>query len=86
MTLQVVAVDLENEANSTAWLELLDHYARDPMGGKDRLCTHCVIVFVALDESGKPRLQPAPPAVACSRPPATAPGLKTRVPAWWATA
>ena len=33
MTLRVVAVDLENEANSTAWLELLDHYAHDPMGG-----------------------------------------------------
>jgi GNAT superfamily N-acetyltransferase len=29
----VVAVDLENEAISKAWLELLDHYARDPMGG-----------------------------------------------------
>ena len=23
--------------------------ARDPMGGEERLCTHCVIVFVALD-------------------------------------
>ena len=33
MTLRVVAVDLENEAISTAWLELLDHYAHDPMGG-----------------------------------------------------
>ena len=32
----------------------VDVNARDPMGGKDRLCTHCVIVFVALDESGKP--------------------------------
>lgn len=25
--------------------------ARDPMGGDERLCTHCVIVFVALDEA-----------------------------------
>jgi hypothetical protein len=33
VTLRVVAVDLKNEANSKAWLELLDHYARDPMGG-----------------------------------------------------
>ncbi len=42
MTLRVVApqghfrvgaVDLENEAISKAWLDLLDHYARDPMGG-----------------------------------------------------
>jgi acyl-CoA hydrolase len=23
--------------------------ARDPMGGESRLCTHCIIVFVALD-------------------------------------
>jgi acyl-CoA hydrolase len=30
----------------------VDVRARDPMGdaGQDRLCTHCVIVFVALDE------------------------------------
>ena len=33
MTLRVVAVDLENTAISADWLELLDHYARDPMGG-----------------------------------------------------
>ena len=33
MTLRIVAVDVENKAISTAWLELLDHYARDPMGG-----------------------------------------------------
>ncbi|MBL8420525.1 MAG: GNAT family N-acetyltransferase [Dechloromonas sp.] len=33
MALRIVAVDLQNEANSTAFLELLDHYARDPMGG-----------------------------------------------------
>jgi len=34
--------------------------ARDPMGGDDRLCTHCVIVFVALDQvEGKP--SPVPP-------------------------
>ncbi len=32
----------------------VDVNARDPMGGEDRLCTHCVIVFVALDEAGKP--------------------------------
>lgn len=27
----------------------IDVTARDPMGGTERLCTHCVIVFVALD-------------------------------------
>ena len=33
MALRIVAVDLEHEAISTAWLDLLDHYAHDPMGG-----------------------------------------------------
>jgi acyl-CoA hydrolase len=29
--------------------------ARDPMGGEERLCTHCIIVFVAMDATtGKP--------------------------------
>ncbi len=38
----------------------VDVNARDPMGGSDRLCTHCVIVFVALDGvDGKPT--PVPP-------------------------
>ena len=38
----------------------VDVNARDPMGGGDRLCTHCVIVFVALDGvDGKPT--PVPP-------------------------
>jgi acyl-CoA hydrolase len=33
----------------------VDVRARDPMtDGGGRLCTHCVIVFVALDEAGKP--------------------------------
>ena len=34
--------------------------ARDPMGGEWRLCTHCVIVFVALDGAeGRPVAVPA---------------------------
>jgi GNAT superfamily N-acetyltransferase len=33
LTLRIVAVDLEDAAISAAWLDLLDHYARDPMGG-----------------------------------------------------
>ncbi len=34
--------------------------ARDPMGGEPRLCTHCVIVFVALDGvEGRPSAVPA---------------------------
>ena len=33
----------------------VDVHARDPMGGDKRLCTHCVIVFVAMDEAeGRP--------------------------------
>ncbi|MBB1473594.1 MULTISPECIES: acyl-CoA thioesterase [unclassified Luteimonas] len=33
----------------------VDVRARDPMGGDDRLCTHCVIVFVAVDrDTGTP--------------------------------
>ena len=35
----------------------IDVRARDPMGGDERLCTHCVIVFAALD---KPEGAPTP--------------------------
>ena len=38
----------------------VDVRARDPMDdGGARLCTHCVIVFVALDDAGKPVPVPA---------------------------
>ena len=38
----------------------VDVRARDPMSDGDaRLCTHCVIVFVAVDEAGKPVPVPA---------------------------
>jgi len=38
----------------------IDVTARDPMGGDERLCTHCVIVFVALDAAeNKPTPVPA---------------------------
>ena len=40
MTLRLVAVDLKNEADSKAWLALLDHYARDPMGGGSGLSAY----------------------------------------------
>jgi len=29
----------------------VDVHARDPVGGDERLCTQCVIVFVAMDEA-----------------------------------
>lgn len=38
----------------------VDVSARNPMGGDERLCTHCVIVFVALDGvEGEPTAVPA---------------------------
>ena len=38
----------------------VDVRARDPMDdGGERLCTHCVIVFVAVDDAGKPVPVPA---------------------------
>ena len=38
----------------------VDVRARDPMGGDWRLCTHCVVVFVALDAAeGRPVAVPA---------------------------
>ena len=33
MSFRLVTVDLENPAIAAAWLDLLDHYAQDPMGG-----------------------------------------------------
>lgn len=33
MNLRVVAVDLSDADQAAAWLDLLEHYARDPMGG-----------------------------------------------------
>jgi GNAT superfamily N-acetyltransferase len=40
VTLRIVAVDLEIEAISAAWLDLLDHYACDPMGGGEGLSAY----------------------------------------------
>lgn len=38
----------------------IDVKARDPMGGDERLCTHCIIVFVAMDqEQNSPARVPA---------------------------
>jgi len=44
---------------STSMHFAVDVRARDPMGGQGRLCTHCIIVFVALDGvEGKPAAVP----------------------------
>ena len=54
----LVAVDTTLVYTGTSSMHFaVDVRARDPMGDGDdgeRLCTHCVIVFVAVDEAGKP--------------------------------
>ena len=40
MSLRLVTVDPENAALSSAWLDLLDHYAQDPMGGGSGLSAY----------------------------------------------
>lgn len=40
MSLRVAAVDLHDPAQAAAWLELLDHYAHDPMGGGEGLSAY----------------------------------------------
>ncbi len=37
MSLHVAAVDLYDPVQAAIWLDLLDHYARDPMGGGEGL-------------------------------------------------
>jgi len=37
MNVQVLPVDLYDHAQAERWLDLLDHYAQDPMGGGDGL-------------------------------------------------
>ena len=44
---RVGAVDLENAAISAAWLDLLDHYAHDPMGGGTGLSAYAKAHLVA---------------------------------------
>lgn len=39
----------------------IDVHARDPRGQDDHLCTHCMIVFVAVDADGRPVPVPALP-------------------------
>ncbi|TWI08241.1 acyl-CoA thioesterase [Aerolutibacter ruishenii] len=39
----------------------VDVKARDPMGGEERLCTHCIIVFVAMGQQVPARPVPVPP-------------------------
>ena len=40
MTLRILPVALADAAQAAAWLDLLDHYARDPMGGGAALSSY----------------------------------------------
>lgn len=43
---QVIPVDLNNADHAMAWLELLDHYASDPMGGGEGLSDYAKLHLV----------------------------------------
>ncbi|WP_412478059.1 GNAT family N-acetyltransferase [Azonexus sp. IMCC34839] len=46
MSLRVAAVDLHDPAQAAAWLDLLDHYAQDPMGGGTGLSAYAKVNLV----------------------------------------
>ena len=60
-TSDLVTVSATLDYTGTSSLHFaVDVRARDPMGGESRLCTHCIIVFVALDQvEGRPIAVPA---------------------------
>jgi len=43
---QVIPVDLNDATHAMAWLELLDHYASDPMGGGEGLSEYAKVHLV----------------------------------------
>ncbi|MCB4360423.1 GNAT family N-acetyltransferase [Quatrionicoccus australiensis] len=47
MSLTVLPLDLSDLAQAEIWLELLDHYAQDPMGGGDGLSDYAKLNLVA---------------------------------------
>jgi GNAT superfamily N-acetyltransferase len=47
MSLMVQPLDLTDLAQAEIWLELLDHYAQDPMGGGDGLSDYAKLNLVA---------------------------------------
>jgi len=47
VNLSVVPLDLSDPVQAETWLELLDHYAQDPMGGGDGLSEYARIHLVA---------------------------------------
>jgi GNAT superfamily N-acetyltransferase len=46
MSVKVVPLDLYDLAQAEIWLELLDHYAQDPMGGSDGLSDYAKLNLV----------------------------------------
>ena len=46
LSLRVSPVDLHDAGQAALWLDLLDHYARDPMGGGDGLSDYAKINLV----------------------------------------
>ena len=46
MSLHVAAVDLYEPSQAAIWLDLLDHYARDPMGGGEGLSDYAKLHLV----------------------------------------
>lgn len=47
VSVEVRELDLDDLAQAERWLELLDHYARDPMGGGDGLSDYAKLNLVA---------------------------------------
>lgn len=47
MSLKVIPLDLSDLAQAEIWLQLLDHYAQDPMGGGDGLSDYAKLNLVA---------------------------------------
>ncbi|UCV15497.1 GNAT family N-acetyltransferase [Quatrionicoccus australiensis] len=47
MSLTVLPLDLSDLAQAEIWLQLLDHYAQDPMGGGDGLSDYAKLNLVA---------------------------------------
>ena len=47
MSLAVLPLDLSDLAQAEIWLQLLDHYAQDPMGGGDGLSDYAKLNLVA---------------------------------------
>lgn len=48
MSLEVCPLDLSDPGEAEIWLELLDHYARDPMGGGEGLADYARVHLISV--------------------------------------